>query len=282
MVKSSFKTELLRIRRHLDEQTKAKANVLVYAAPLFFAERTLRFQPDEWQRRVLAWTGDRLLLNCSRQSGKSTTTSILALHQALFFAKSLVLLVSPTLRQSAELFKKVTDFLSLLPMRPDLVEDNRLSLQMKNGSRIVSLPSKEANVRGYSAANLVIIDEAGYVTDDLYLALKPMLAVSRGRLVAMSTPRGKRGFFFDAWENGGTAWERIKVTAYDVPRISPEFIAAEKASMPASWFAAEYLGEFTETEDAVFRYEDVTRAMSDEVKPLFPTINNFTISSILE
>lgn len=141
-------TRLQRIEKRLAQRRKPKA-VLEYADPLFFARHTLKFQADLWQERVLSWEGDRLLLNCCRQSGKSTTAAIRGLHQALFFPRSLVLLVSPTLRQSSELFRKVTDFLSLLPIRPELVEDNRLSLQLKNGSRVVSLPSKEANVRGF-------------------------------------------------------------------------------------------------------------------------------------
>jgi hypothetical protein len=210
------------------------------------------------------------LLNCCRQSGKSTVTAILALHQAVFFSHSLVLLISPSLRQSSELFKKVTDFLSLLPVRPQLLEDNKLSLHMMNGSRIVSLPSKEANVRGFSGPSLIIEDEASRVPDDLYLAIKPMLAVSKGRLILMSTPFGKRGHFFEAWENGGEQWHRVKIPAHDVPRISPAFLAEEKASMPALWFASEYLCEFTENEDAVFSYADVQNALSPEVHPLFP------------
>jgi hypothetical protein len=74
---------------------------------------------------------------------------------------------------------------------------------MKNGSRIVSLPSKEANIRGFSGVSLIIEDEASRVGDDLYLAMRPMLAVNQGRLILMSTPWGKRGHFFEAWEHGG-------------------------------------------------------------------------------
>ncbi len=276
----SQRLRLSRIEKQLAERAKPRA-VLEYADPLYFARHTLGFSRDPWQERVLQWEGDRLLLNCCRQSGKSTTTSVLALHQAVFFPKSLILLVSPSLRQSGELFKKVKDFFSLLPVKPELVEDNRLSLQLANGSRIVSLPSKEANIRGFSALSLVIEDESSRVPDDLYLSVRPMLAVSGGRLVLMSTPWGKRGHFFEAWENGGTAWERIKVTAYDCPQISPAFLEEERASMPATWFSAKYLGEFTETEDNVFRYEDIENAVNPAVKPFF-FINPLTVSPTLE
>jgi hypothetical protein len=259
---------LQHIEKRVAERDKPKA-VLPYSAPLFFATRSLNFAPDPWQAKVLSWTGKRLLLNCCRQSGKSTTTAILALHQAVYFPRSLILLLSPTLRQSAELFKKVTDFLSLLPVKPELTEDNKLSLQLTNGSRIVSLPSKEANIRGFSGAALIVEDEASRVPDNLYLAIRPMLAVSRGKLILMSTPWGKRGHFFEAWENGGDAWEQIKITAYDCPRIAPDFLTEEQRTMPANWFASEYCGAFTETEDSVFRYEDILRAVTPDVLPLF-------------
>lgn len=266
----SLTTRLTRIEQRIAQRQAPP--VLVSVDPAVLARQHLGFAPDPWQERGLRWQGDRLLMNCSRQSGKSTTAAILGLHQALYQPGSLVLLVSPSLRQSSELFKKVTDLLALLPVRPKLTEDNRLSLQMVNGSRIVSLPSKEATVRGFSGASLIIEDEAARVTDDLYLALRPMLAVSGGRLILMSTPWGKRGHFFEAWENGGTSWERIHITGYDCPRISPEFLAEEKANMPENWFKSEYLGVFTDTVDSVFAYEHVQAALSLDVTPLFPVV----------
>jgi len=81
--------------------------------PVLFA-RELGFNPDPWQAKVLRWTETRLMLNCSRQSGKSTTAAIVALHRAIYYTKSLVLLVSPSLRQSSELFRKVNEFLNTL------------------------------------------------------------------------------------------------------------------------------------------------------------------------
>src|SRR6266508_3512763 len=83
--------------------------------PVRFAREMLVFEPDDWQRRALRWSGRQLLLNCARQSGKSVTAAVLALHRALYHPKSLVLLVSPSQRQSSELFRKVTDFLDALP-----------------------------------------------------------------------------------------------------------------------------------------------------------------------
>jgi hypothetical protein len=83
-----------------------------------------------------------------------------------------VLLLSPSMRQSSELFRKVTNLLSLLEPKPTLTEDNRLSLTLQSGSRVVSLPSSEATVRGFSGASLIIEDEASRVPDELYRAIR--------------------------------------------------------------------------------------------------------------
>ncbi|MBC7341185.1 MAG: hypothetical protein H5U02_01815 [Clostridia bacterium] len=244
--------------------------------PVIFAREALGFTPDPWQEQALRWSGKRLLLNCSRQSGKSTTAAILALHRAIFYPSSLVLLVSPSLRQSSELFRKAQDLLKALPaeQQPELVEDNKLSLTMKNKSRIVSLPGSEGTIRGFSGASLIIEDEAARVPDDLYFAVRPMLAVSGGRLILMSTPFGKRGHFFKEWTEGSDTWERIQITAHECPRISPEFLEEERQALGEWWFRQEYLCEFVETVDQVFTYDQVMAAISGEIEPLFGGAGN--------
>lgn len=244
-------------------------NLAAALDPDLFAREFLSFQPDPWQTKLLRWSGKRMLLNCSRQSGKSTSTAILALHRAVFYPDSLILLVSPSLRQSVELFRKIADFLGRLAEKPKMVEENALSLQLENGSRIVSLPSKEATVRGFSGASLIIEDEASRVEDQLYRTMRPMLAVSRGRLILMGTPYGKQGHFFEEWTKGGSDWERIEVRATDCPRISPLFLDEERRSLGERWFRQEYLCEFAEAVDHVFSYETVMKALSPDVKTLF-------------
>src|SRR5207249_5297962 len=106
--------------------------------------------------------------------------------------------------------------------------DNSVSLAFENGSRIVGLPGTERTVRGFSAVSLLVIDEASRANDELYYAVRPMLAVSGGGLWLMRTPNGKRGFFYETWEHGGADWERVKVTAPECPRISPAFLEEER------------------------------------------------------
>ena len=239
------------------------------ADPAAFALERLGFAADPWQARVLRSGCRQMLLNCSRQSGKSTTTAILALHRALHAPGSLVLLISPSQRQSRELFLKVCDYRRLLGRgETGLTEDNRLSMRLENGSRVVALPSSEATIRGYSSVDLVVEDEAARVRDETYQAVRPMVAVSRGRLVLMSTPFGRRGHFHDAWQQGGGAWERVEVAAHECPRIPPDFLEQERAALGDWRFRQEYLCEFVEGNDQIFLHGTIARAISAEVRPL--------------
>ena len=181
---------------------------------------------------------------------------------------SLILLLSPSLRQSQELFKKVQDAYRALGNPTPLQAESALRYEMDNGSRIIALPGTEPTVRGYSGVDLLVIDEASRVQDELYYSVRPMLAVSGGRLIALSTPFGKRGFFYQAWTEGED-WERIKITAHECPRISRAFLDEEQRTLPPLWFASEYLCEFVDTVDQVFAYEDVMRAVTTTVEPLF-------------
>jgi hypothetical protein len=226
--------------------------------------------PDPWQARVLRSKANHQLLLCSRQSGKSMATAALALHTARYENEALVLLLSPSLRQSQELFRVVMRIYERLRGTSSPESESSLRLELENGSRIVALPGKEETVRGFAGVKLLVIDEAARVADDLYRAVRPMLAVSDGRMICLSTPWGKRGFFHDVWMNGGADWERTKVTAPECPRIPASFLDAERRSMPRAWFEQEYMCEFAETEGSVFAYDDVMRAMHDDLEPLFP------------
>jgi Helicase len=144
-------------------------------------------EPDEVQSRILASSSNRLLLNCSRQWGKSTTAALLALHTALFDSPAMIVLISPSQPQSTELFRKIHGFWSKLAGAPDAKQETLTRMELKNGSRIVSLPGSERTTRGYSAAKLVVMDEASRVPDELLTAVRPMLATTSGKFIALST-----------------------------------------------------------------------------------------------
>ena len=224
--------------------------------------------PDGWQSDFLRQRPPRALLCCCRQAGKSVTTAAAALHEALYQPGALILMLAPSQRQSAELLRKTRDLLNRLGSSAS-ENESTLSLTLTNGSRIVSLPGKEATIRGFSDVSLLAIDEAARVEEDLYVAVRPMLAVSGGRLVALSTPYGQRGWFYQAWQSS-EAWHRVRVTATDCPRISPEFLAEERRTMSRLVYASEYECLFTDAADSAFAHDQVMAALDHTLTPLYP------------
>lgn len=225
---------------------------------------------DDWQRDVLTSYSKQIILLCSRQSGKSTVSSLLALYEALYVAGSLTLVVAPSQRQSMETFRKIRDAYNSLAGIPAPVMESSLRLELSNGSRVVVLPAREANVRGFSGVDLLICDEASRIPDDLYNALRPTMAVSNGRIVLLSTPFGSRGFYHKEWTEGD-GWQRFKVTAADCPRISSEWLEKEKRRIGSWWYSQEYEVAFCDNVDQVFSTRDIDAAVSTEVKPLWTT-----------
>ncbi len=233
-----------------------------------FARERLGFEPDELQAEALGSTANRGILLCSRQWGKSTVVAAKAIHRAFTRDGALVVVASPSERQSGEFLLKVEQMAARLgiPARGD--GHNTLSLAMPNGSRVVGLPGTEDTVRGFSAVSMLLIDEAARVPDKIYKALRPMLAVGQGDLWLMSTPCGKQGFFYETWEHGGAHWKRVRATGVECSRISAEFLEEERASLGPMWFRQEYLCEFVDSGGAMFDRDVVEGALDSGISPV--------------
>lgn len=246
-----------------------KQSILQQLDPAVFAERALGYKLDPWQQEVVNYEGRQLAMNCSRQSGKSTSAACKAVYTALHFPGSLTLIVSPSQRQSGEMFRTITKEFLKLPEQPKRLEDNKLSCTLYNDSRIVSLPSLESTVRGYANPKLILIDEASRCTDSLYLAVRPMLATSKdSQLIVLSTPAGRQGFFFDIFETEDDAWKRITVTAEQCPRISKEFLDEELKTLGEYFWKQEYGCVFVEGVSAVFTYDSIMQSFKGDLQPL--------------
>ena len=231
-----------------------------------FARDRLRVPVDDAQALLLEMGQTRGILNCARQWGKSTLMAIKATHRAYFVPGSQVLVLGPTERQSGELVAKAEGFLRGLGVRTRGDRTNAISLVLPNRSRIVALPNVEKNIRGFTAS-MLLVDEAAAVPDELYDAARPMLAMSDGELWLMSTPRGKRGFFYEEWVNGAEPWLRVMGKATESARYRPEFLAVERRRSEAM-FRQEYLCEFVQHEGAMFDEAQVRQCLHDDA-PMF-------------
>jgi hypothetical protein len=253
--------------------TAAREDLLIAVDRVAFARKAFRYlpfgdRPDSWQEDLLRSRSKRIILNCARQSGKTTAVAALALHTAMYRPKSFSLIFAPTQDQSTEFFRRVAELaygVGLDTVDPEAMR--KTGMELKNGSRIEARPGTERSAVGRTAS-LLIIDEAARVMDELYESVRPMLAVTQGTLVMLSTPKGKRGFFHHEWTEG-TGWDKYSVTAYEWPRITEEFLEEERSKLPPWRYRQEYELSFEDTEDQVFTSELIDRAVTSEVKPLF-------------
>lgn len=223
-------------------------------------------RPDDWQLRLLRSSSKRLLVVAPRQSGKSSGTAGVALATALFRPGSLTVVLAPSERQSSELLRKVKRLLRPFSERWRLTTEAARELAWSSGSRVVCLPGSPDTVRTFSP-DLVIVDEASYTKDELFAAVRPMVSVTDGRIVALSSAGARRGWFFEAWESG--TWETIHATSRDNPRISPEELEDQRRTLGPVRFAREHLSEFVDNVEDTERNPFIFGAMKDLLDEAF-------------
>ena len=147
--------------------------------------------------------------------------------------------------------------------------ETKLALELSNGSRILCLPGgDEGAIRGFSGVRCLVLDEASRIPDALYIAVRPMIAVSGGSMMLLSTPFGKRGFFYRVWSQS-QRWLKIQVTAGQCPRLTQEFLEEEMVELGPRWYSQEYGCQFVEAVGQVFSDEAIDAAFRDDIPPLF-------------
>lgn len=239
--------------------------------PMAFARRR-GFVPEDWQSRLLRTTAPRVAVPCGRQVGKTQTTSYKALNVALTHPGRDILIISPTQRQSVEMLARIKTIYRGMRQAGKLTKDNDAEIGLANGSRVVSLPGTEGTVRGFANVRLLIIDEAARVDDGVFASVLPMVG-SDGQIMALSTPWGQRGWFYVLCEEApGNGWEKHHISVYESAQWSPQRIAEVRASVGSFVFDSDYLAVFGDTTDQLFGTEDVKRAFTDDIRPLFPLV----------
>lgn len=235
------------------------ADLAMALDPVLFA-RSLELYLDDWQAGVARSAARGVLLLAGRQVGKSTTAALLAAHTAIYKPGSTSVLAAPSLRQTLELARSVRSLLTTAGAAPGSASLQRLELA--SGSRILSLPATESTVRGIAGVDQLILDEAAWLPDEVVTALLPMTATTGGRVVAMSTPSIRSGWFFEQWVEDGE-WHRVEIWSRDCARIDPSWLEGQRRTMTPQAYASEFECQFGDPSSAAFRLEDIKAAMED-------------------
>ena len=243
-------------------------NDIYEETPSLWAEDAFGLSLDAWQIKMLDSPSKRTALNIHRQGGKSTMSSLICLHTALFRPGSLSLIIAPALRQSQENFLKIRGFIDQLEKVPKFDESTKLSLKFDTGSRILCLPGGNdgKTIRGFSRPDVIVEDEAAQCSDELHYAIMPMMATYPDcRYVMASTPFGQRGHYYKTWTDN-QAWEKFTLRASDNPRISPEYLAEMKASIGPYMYAQEFECEFVASDTQLISHESILKAHDNTIK----------------
>ena len=252
------------------EETREKLRLIsdIYQEiPSLWAEDILGMPLDPWQIKMLDSPSKRICLNIHRQGGKSAMSSLICLHTAIFKPKSLSLIIAPALRQSQENFKKIADYISLLPDPPGFNEHTKLSLQFDNGSRILCLPggNEGKTIRGFSRPDVIVEDEAAQCSDDLHYAIMPMMTTYPDcRFIMASTPFGQRGHYHKTWMES-TVWEKHTLKASENPRISKAYLAEMKETLGPYMYAQEFECEFVASDTQLISHEAILKAHNTDI-----------------
>jgi hypothetical protein len=229
--------------------------------------RAAGLQPDPFQEEICRSAQDTLVL-VSRQGGKTTAAGCAAAHRALYQPGSTIVIIAPIQKQAVEVRRTAEQFLRAAVPGLEPTSSTETRIELANGSRIIALPSEPHTIRGY-AVHLLIIDEAARVTDEVFTAALPMLVVTGGRIIALTTPSGPQGWFYHAYMDGSHKWKRIRLRADECNRIPAAQLARDRSLMTEARFAAEYECEFSDAIGAVFHSSHVYAARDTTLQPLY-------------
>lgn len=240
----------------------------IHDDPVRFVREQLQIEPDSKQLAILQGRHRRLLINCTRQWGKSTITAAVALHRLLKDPGKTVVVLCPVQRQSNIFVAIFKEFVRRLGMRPRGDGENRCSCRLPNGSRIVGLPGRSGDtIRGFTLI-MLIVDEAARLTDPVFFSAYPSVSRTQADIWALSTPLGRRGFFYDYWAHGGDEWQRVQAPATECPRIPSEELERARRALGDDWVRQEYLCQFIDIEGAIFDRDRIDAAFASDVTVL--------------
>jgi len=212
---------------------------------LSLVEKRLDIKLDEWQKEYIMHEGNTAV-RAGRQSGKSFAESLRVALFSLLNAKSSTLIIASVDRQSIELLEKVKSH--IMGLAPQQIKGRPTfhKIELKNGSKIMAEPAGQTGygLRGFTVDKLVA-DEAHYIPDAVFVAIRPMLATTGGTLDLLSTPRGNEGFFYDCFQSED--FYKIHIKSEDCPRITDEFLEQEKKRMTKLEYCQEYEAEFLDS-----------------------------------
>ncbi|ACL78387.1 gp17 terminase DNA packaging enzyme, large subunit [Escherichia phage JS10] len=195
-------------REMVSEWKKCRDDIVyfaeTYCAITHIDYGTIKVQLRDYQRDMLKIMSKNRMTTCnlSRQLGKTTVVAIFLAHFVCFNKDKAVGILAHKGSMSAEVLDRTKQAIELLPdfLQPGIVEWNKGSIELDNGSSIGAYASSPDAVRGNSFA-MIYIDECAFIPNflDSWLAIQPVISSGRrSKIIITTTPNGLN-HFYDIW-----------------------------------------------------------------------------------
>jgi len=231
---------------------------------LKLVESKLDIKLDDWQKEYIEHAGNTVV-RAGRQSGKSFAESLRVALYALLNSKTTTLIIASVDRQSIELLEKVKSHIITLAKSQIKGNPTFHKIILKNGSKVMAEPAGQTGygLRGFTV-NKLVADEAHYIPDAVFVAIRPMLATTGGTLDLLSTPRGNEGFFYDCFQSED--FHKIHIKSEDCPRITRSFLDQERKRMTKLEFCQEYEAEFLDSLMQFFPKDLIDSCIGEQIR----------------
>lgn len=230
-------------------------------AKQFFGIKPFSFQKDVIDEvKNAKGLGKTVIVNSRRQVGKTTLIANLLLYYAINYSKTKNYCLSPTLKQGKSIYKTITSAIR----GSGIVESKNatdLIITLINGSTI-SFKSGEQkeSLRGETCSGILAIDEAAYLSDDVFNIVKPWTDFHKALMLIVSTPFVKSGFFWRYYNYGlngeyncvSIDWSDDKYEDDMNFILPPSKLEEYRKTLPKNVFNKDYLGLFIDDDGTVF------------------------------
>lgn len=247
---------------------------------------------DDWQKEILDHKGD-LLLCTGRQVGKTTIFAIKAAEYLVNNAGSQIIIVSLTEDQAKLIIVMILDYLqkhhkAKIAKGKQKPTQNKVVLNNKSFALARPVGTTGDAVRGFTG-DVLIIDEASRMPELVWTASKPVLLTTAGEIWMCSTPKGKKGYFYECYLNKNDRYKVFHISSEDVIKKRPlneswtekkradsiRFLEDEKKDMSELQYGQEYLGLFLEDLRQFFPDELIAKCCILQRPEMYPKHSNF-------
>jgi hypothetical protein len=225
--------------------------------------RQLGHPGDPWQNAILDAQAKRAAVLAARQLGKGSVLTIAGLHRAAFHPGSVVGVLSPSLRISSRLVRRIRRSLPLVPhVKP--VNKAVSTLELSNGSTVIGWPGGEPSMIRGDTLDMLLCDESAWLDEAAWQVCLPMLLASQGSVLMASTP-GPMGFLHQVMTSTDAGWAKTIVPITDCPRFDPADLDALRRDLGEARWATEMMCEWGESDTAVWSAADIARMLGTTI-----------------